>query len=437
MAKVTMQNKRKLKNKVEKIKIFGSFFYCLLPMFLIGCVTTDVVKKTTPETKNTPVSAITEVKNLSLPKQNENQQLLEQSWLIYKQRFIQADGRVIDREAGDRSTSEGQAYALLRAVLSDDPKTFALILNWAENNLHRKGGTSTILTNGKHSDNLWVWKWGKDDKGAWGVLDANFASDADIDAITALIFAARRWQRPEYLQLAKTKLKDLWNLSTIEGKNGDRYLLPGPLEAFQKQPAVIQLNPSYLAPYAFRLFAQVDPTHNWLSLVDSSYYVLTNSPQISSVNLPSDWVLFNIQSNQFQALPDSSSTSSLYGFDAYRVWWRLALDAAWFKEPRALQILQKQLAYLQQQWRSQQKIPAQINLKGEAFVNYEATSQYAMLYPAFQLIEPEIAQAILQSKLLPSYRNGIWDNDSAYYVQNLAWLGLMSPSSVTSELLNP
>ncbi|MFM7426217.1 MAG: glycosyl hydrolase family 8, partial [Elainella sp.] len=42
--------------------------------------------------------------------------LLQQSWQIYSQRFIQGDGRIIDREANDRSTSEGQAYALMRAV---------------------------------------------------------------------------------------------------------------------------------------------------------------------------------------------------------------------------------------------------------------------------------------------------------------------------------
>ncbi len=62
---------------------------------------------------------------------------LTESWNAYRQRFIQSDGRVIDWEATGRSTSEGQAYAMLRAVFANDPDRFALTLNWSENNLRR------------------------------------------------------------------------------------------------------------------------------------------------------------------------------------------------------------------------------------------------------------------------------------------------------------
>ncbi|MGH8002475.1 MAG: glycosyl hydrolase family 8, partial [Brasilonema sp.] len=152
----------------------------------------------------------------SLPKTVPNRELLAQSWEIYRKRFIQGDGRVIDYEAGDRSTSEGQAYAMLRAVLINDPATFALTLNWGENNLQRQ-------VDGKRADNLWAWKWGRNADGNWGTIDSNFASDSDIDAITALILASRRWNRPEYLSLAKAKLQDLWNLSTMVGHGGKLY----------------------------------------------------------------------------------------------------------------------------------------------------------------------------------------------------------------------
>jgi hypothetical protein len=37
-----------------------------------------------------------------------------------------------------------------------------------------------------------------------------------------------------------------------------------------------------------------------------------------------------------------------------------------------------------------------------------------------------------QQKLLKAYQNGIWDNTNAYYVQNLAWLGLFPVKSVPS-----
>lgn len=399
-------------------------------LFLSGCVSKSSVKRPETVPSKTPVAAIPAASPLSLPPPNENQKLLQQSWVAYKQRFIQADGRVIDREGGDRSTSEGQGYAMLRAVLSDDPTTFAKTLNWAESNLQRK-------TDGKRSDLLWVWKWGRDAGGKWGVIDPNFASDADVDAITALILAARRWNRPEYLNLARSKLQDLWKLSTYAVPSGTRYLLPGPQVAFVVEPSTIKLNPSYLAPYAFRLFAQVDPAHDWLSLVDSSYQVVENSAQLSVVGLPSDWVVLDTTNGQFLPLPQSSPIQTVYGFDAYRVWWRVALDAAWFKEPRALQFLSQHLGHLQEQWRTQQTIPAQIDLQGQPMVNYESSSQYAMLYAALRLIDPATAEQIWQRKLLPTYKDGFWDNNSAYYTQNLAWLGLQPPTALASQLLKP
>lgn len=359
--------------------------------------------------------------------------LLQQSWSAYREQFIQSDGRVIDREAGDRTTSEAQAYAMLRAVMIDDPDTFDRTLTWAEANLKRR------QADGSPSDSLWCWKWGKTANGNWGTIDGNFASDGDMDAITALILAARRWNRPEYLQLARTKLKDLWNLSTIAvpaASGTVNYFLPGPKAAFQPQPNQVYLNPSYFGPYAFRLFAQVDSDRNWLSLVDSSYQVLNQSAQLSAKGLPSDWVALSPSNGQFQPIANAASLRTIYGFDAYRVWWRVSLDAAWFDEPRAKQYLRR-LAPLQAMWRSQQKIPAQLDLQGKPLVNYESTAQYAMLYAALRQIDPDVAAQIQQQKLLPVYRDGFWDNDAAYYTQNLSWFGLFSPADIAANWLKP
>ncbi|MBW4424639.1 MAG: glycosyl hydrolase [Nostoc desertorum CM1-VF14] len=365
---------------------------------------------------------------VDLPKSTPNRELLAQSWDSYRQRFIQSDGRVIDYEASDRSTSEGQAYALLRAVLINDPATFALTLNWSENNLQRQAA-------GKRTDSLWAWKWGRKEDGNWGIIDTNFASDGDIDAITALILASRRWNRPEYLELAKVKLQDLWNLSTILEPQGKRYLLPGPVAAFVPNASTLYLNPSYFAPYAFRIFAQVDPQHDWLSLVDSSYQVLEDSAKLSSVGLPSDWVALNTKTGECQTLPASSTLKSLYSFDSYRVWWRLSLDAAWFNSPQAQRYLVKSTKHLQKLWSKQSSLPATIDLQGKALVDYEATSQYAMFHAAMQLVEPAIAQEVLVKKIIPQYKQGIWGDESAYYTQNLAWLGLLPPKTIPQRLL--
>lgn len=353
-----------------------------------------------------------------------NNELFQQSWWAYRDRFIQGDGRVIDREAEDRSTSEGQAYALLRAVWIDDRDTFDRVLQWSETNLQRRN------LDGSRSDLLWAWKWGKQPDGNWGLIDGNFASDGDIDAITALIFAAQRWNHPPYLDLARQKLRDLWRLSTLASPSG-RYLLPGPQTAFQPQPDRVYLNPSYFAPYAFRLFAQIDPERDWRSVIDSSYRVLQAAIPLSASGLPSDWLMLNPTTGTVAPTP-TDKLPSRYGFDAYRVWWRVALDAVWFKEPRAQQYLQ-QLRPLQQQWQTNRAIPAQIDLTGKPMVDYESTAQYAILYAAFRVTDPALAEAIYQQKLLPVYRNGFWDNESAYYVQNLSWLGLFPVETLPDD----
>lgn len=352
--------------------------------------------------------------------------LLKQSWEAYRQRFIQADGRVIDWEADARTTSEGQAYAMLRSVMIDDPKTFELTLTWAEKNLRRGD---------RPADTLWAWKWGRSGQSQWGILDRNFASDADVDAVTALILASRRWNRPDYLQLAQTKLRDLWALAIVPVGN-QRYLLPGPREAFQ-QPTKLQLNPSYFSPVAFRLFAQVDRAHDWLSLINSSYDVLEASASLSTLKLPSDWVALDTETRQFQALLGTEPVYSRYGFDAYRVWWRIAQDAEWSGEPRAKRYLQEHLGALQKLWRSQQKISAQIDLRGNPTATYEATSQYGALYAAFRLIDPTTAEELYQKKILSQYRNGFWDHNSAYYTQNLVWFGLAPGNMLSPQLLQP
>ncbi|MEM6350215.1 MAG: glycosyl hydrolase family 8 [Cyanobacteria bacterium P01_D01_bin.14] len=358
----------------------------------------------------------------------------EESWQQYRQRFIQADGRVIDWETDDqRTTSEGQAYAMLRAVMIDDPATFEQVLRWGENNLSR------LDRDGQPLDRLWAWKWGPNEDEQWGITDLNFASDADIDVATALILAARRWNRADYLELAQLKLTDIWTYSTLTTgqPHGGRYLLPGPLAAFSPTADTVYLNPSYLAPYAFRLFAQVDRDRDWLSLVDSSYDVLTASAALSAQSLPSNWVVFAVTTGDYRPVPDDAPLKSIYGFDAYRVWWRVGLDAAWFDAPEARQYLQQHLPALVERWQQQRSIPAEIGLRGETLTEFESTAQYAMLYGALLQVQPEAAQALRDQKLLPAYRDGFWDSSSAYYTQNLAWLGLFPPEWVSADWLKP
>jgi endoglucanase len=58
------------------------------------------------------------------------------SWRIYADRFITADGRVVDNANGNVSHSEGQGYAMLLAERLDDRDTFAKIWLWTKQSVH-------------------------------------------------------------------------------------------------------------------------------------------------------------------------------------------------------------------------------------------------------------------------------------------------------------
>jgi endoglucanase len=339
---------------------------------------------------------------------------LQATWDRYRQRFIE-EGRIIDRDRPDQhSTSEGQAYALLRSVMINDPKTFDQVLAWSETHLKRP------------SDRLWSWQWANGQ-----VKDANFASDGDIDAIVALILAGRRWGCPAYLDLARSKLASLWEVGTMAVevpslKKTERILLPGSRDAFVKTEGPITgiiWNPSYSSPYAYRLFAQIDPSRDWKSLIDPSYRHLNRALALGSAKLPADWLVWDPQTDRMSPLPATSDLKSHYSFDAIRTWWRISLDAQWFNEPRAKQLLQTSLAFFGPKLQKNEKIAATYSLDGTALVDYEATAHYAMLVSALQVTQPSLAKQIQTRKLTP--KNGFWDNDRAYYSNNLAWLSQM------------
>src|ERR1039458_3509088 len=82
-------------------------------------------------------------------------------WHAYQARFIDAQGRVIDHTSGDRTTSEGQAYALFFALADNDRSTFDRILAWTQSNL----GSNDLSTH------LPSWLWGQAPNGGWKTLD--------------------------------------------------------------------------------------------------------------------------------------------------------------------------------------------------------------------------------------------------------------------------
>ena len=245
--------------------------------------------------------------------------VLDAAWAGYKQVFIQPDGRVTDPTRGGITTSEGQSYAMLRAVWMGDETTFDTVWRWTASNLQLGGGAPfASLWNGK-------------------AVDTHSASDADSDIALALLFAARHFGQPALRAAALTTLAAIWNddVVSIDAMN---VLTAGNWAATQESPGPV-INPSYFAPYAYRIFAVEDPNHPWSTLIDSSYTLLNECTNAvldgtQSRGLPPNWCAISRATHQVVSFPTIVDADD-YGYDAFRVMWRVALDALWNNEPRA------------------------------------------------------------------------------------------------------
>jgi endo-1,4-beta-D-glucanase Y/4-amino-4-deoxy-L-arabinose transferase-like glycosyltransferase len=240
----------------------------------------------------------------------------------YQESQFGRDGAFVDRTGA--VTSEAQAYAMLRAVWSDDRAAFDRSWGWTQAHLTRPDG---LLS--------WVWRDG-------AVADAHSATDADTDIALALLLAGRHWHDQRLQDAGVGMAQAIWQ-HEVAVVGDTPYVTAGD---WATTGSVVALNPSYLAPYAYAIFAEVDPDHNWWWLVDTSYRVLFESARSplgaeKSAGLPPDWVGLDRASGQFVPLDLPGVETTRYGYDAARTYWRVALHYHWTGDGRAEAFLQQ------------------------------------------------------------------------------------------------
>lgn len=184
-------------------------------------------------------------------------------WPLYQQfvaRFVQADGRVLDPSTREQqSTSEGQSYGMVFALIANDRLTFDRLWRWSVANL---GG-------GNLTDKLPAWQWGRRNDGSWGVIDANPASDADLWFAYALAEAARVWKAPAYGEAAHALLGLVAKQEVTTLPDFGAMLLPGPqgfVDGKPDGPRTYRLNASYLPVPVLRRLASFDRNGPWGAL---------------------------------------------------------------------------------------------------------------------------------------------------------------------------
>lgn len=201
-------------------------------------------------------------------------------WLLWQRfvsRYIQADGRVVDYSVPQmHSTSEGQSYAMVFALVANDPVAFERIWRW----------TVANLAGGNMAARLPAWQWGRREDGSWGVIDPNSASDADLWLAYALLEAARVWKRPEYRASALALMARVQREEVVDLPGFGAMLLPGPT-GFNLPGRVWRLNPSYLPVPLLRRLAAEDAKGPWALLATHTLRMLEGAAANGFV---ADWV---------------------------------------------------------------------------------------------------------------------------------------------------
>jgi endoglucanase len=358
-----------------------------------------------------------------------NNPILSKTWEGYKERFVE-DGRAVDPRADRRTTSEGQSYAMLRAVYMDDQEAFDEVWRWTEENLQVR------------EDGLLAWEYGGRPDEAPGVADENTATDADTDAALALLFAAQRWDAPEYEREALEILRGIWEQETTD-ISGERVVTAGSWARGDDGGPVV-VNPSYFAPYAYRIFAEADPDHDWMELVDSSYGILervrASSEFGGEAGLAPDWLALHPQTGEL--LPAEDEVGPRAGessYDASRIPWRISLDYLWFEDDRAREVLEG-LSLPRRELEQQDRLLASYNPDGSPAADHDAISVYAGVLPGLLFGgDQAMAHKVFTERILGEYTDdpegSYWGEDpDGYYDQNMAWFATAVMDGAMSNL---
>ena len=218
-------------------------------------------------------------------------------WQIFKSRFVSPEGRVVDKQNGDISHSEGQGFGLLFAALFQDREAFQRIWQWTQKNLQIR------------KDALLAWKWVP--RTAEHVPDRNNAADGDIFTTWALALAGETFHNPAWNADASRIARDIRR--ELVSRNGARtILLPGS-DGFTSDKGTL-INFSYWVFQAFRALNSLDPSSDWADL-EKSGLALIDEAQFGRWKLPPDWVTITPQGKLL--LP--TDRPQRFSYDAVRI----------------------------------------------------------------------------------------------------------------------
>ena len=246
------------------------------------------------------------------------------------------------------AVSESVGYGMLVALYADDQATFNKIFSAANKNLWNGCFYDWhLLPSGKKEDGAatdaeediilsLIFAQKLVDVGLWVPFTYTFSSQQMSSMCSDQTSNTETTQERNYLDHARFMMNSMWATAQIT-KSG--ILAPGAGwggESF--------VNAGYFSPAWYKIFAKYDTKHDWNLVADRSYAIISNSPGYG-IGLVPDWMT-----------PAGKSAGSL-GYNAYfsgeaffkdaiRVLWRVAIDAVWFNDERAIEFLTNALTFI-------------------------------------------------------------------------------------------
>ena len=213
----------------------------------------------------------------------------------FLERYEASSGRVVRKDQGGDTVSEGQGYALLLAVAIGERQQFAAAWRWERTHLQLPDGLFA-----------YHWSGGK-------VVNAEPATDADLDTAWALVLAGQRFHNSQYLgQGLRVASAVLSNETTVVA--GTLQLVAGPWG--RSSPAVA--DPSYFSLEAMDALGTASGDPRWSELATDSTSLVASLTK-SGRTLPANWVDLEPTGSVRATGDPSTNTSPAYGLDAQRV----------------------------------------------------------------------------------------------------------------------
>jgi len=321
-------------------------------------------------------------------------------WKSYAAGFMDNQVRVIDHDANDRTTSEGQAYAMFFALVANDRTRFDGLLHWTEMN----------LASGDLTSHLPAWSWGKAANGKWGVIDINSASDADIWIAYTLLEAGAAWREAHYTWLGTALAKKIAAEEVTEISGFGTMLLPG-ARGFHNGNAY-RLNASYLPLQVFVRLGRALPDGPWQQIATKIPDVIRGS---SPNGFSSDWSEFKADKGLVPSAPGS--------YDAIRVYlWAGMLDPATSGTDEILKAIPGMARYL----RTNAVPPAKVTVDGTIVDAKGPVGFSGALIPYLSALGEQNLENEQTSRLQAEFnaKSGLYGNPARYYDQNLILFAL-------------